>query len=121
MFSMTSYGYLTCRRRTRGRTQGWSKGTVSGTMTYPAGHGSHILLLPGDVSATSHPPWIDSQGEVRPPGADMEKRDKQGSTVLLMGLMKLRPLLHALMQCWVSQGERMQQSSILGSQAPAWA
>lgn len=55
---MASYGYLTCRRPTRGRTQGWSEGTVSGTMMYPAGYGNPILLLPGDASATSLPPWI---------------------------------------------------------------
>lgn len=66
------------------------------------------------------PSTLDSQGAVRPPGADLEKRDKQGSTVLPMGLMKLRSLIHALKQFWVSQGERRQQSSILGSQAPAW-
>lgn len=68
------------------------------------------------------PSTPDSWGVVRPPGADLEKGNKQGSAVLPMGLTKFGPQLRALKQHWVSQGERRQQGSIpRGQSAPASA
>lgn len=44
----------------------------------PTKHGSCVLVLLGHAGADPHPPHT---AEVRPPGADPQKGDKQGSAV----------------------------------------